>query len=68
MQVRLPRTAILGSALLAALVVLCGCGSIGEVLYDFDGDGSLDGEDCAPEDATIYPGAPSDQYGDISRQ
>ena len=35
----------------------------GSALYDFDGDDSPDTEDCAPEDASIYPGAP-DLLGD----
>ncbi len=45
-----------------ALLAL-GCGSTGEVLQDFDGDGSLDANDCGPAEATIYPGA-ADAYGD----
>jgi len=39
-----------GVALLAA------CPS-GDDLFDFDGDGSLDQDDCAPEDPSIYPDA-----------
>ena len=27
-----------------------GCSSPGEVLLDFDGDGSLDADDCGPDD------------------
>ena len=30
---------------------------------DFDGDGAPDALDCAPEDPTVYPGAP-DEFGD----
>ena len=30
---------------------------------DFDGDGWPDGQDCVPDDATVYPGA-YDEYGD----
>jgi hypothetical protein len=40
-----------------------GCNSPGEVLHDFDGDGSLDADDCDPGDGTIHPGAP-DSFGD----
>ena len=44
-------------SLLPCLILLfAACGGDGD-LYDFDGDGSLDGEDCAPEDPLIYPGA-----------
>ena len=32
-----------------------GCNDSAEI-YDFDGDGSLDSEDCAPADAEVYPG------------
>lgn len=35
----------------------------GSGLYDFDGDGSPDSEDCAPSDASVYPGA-TDLLGD----
>ena len=34
-----------------------GCNSPGEVLQDFDRDGSLDADDCGPDDGTIHPGA-----------
>ena len=40
-----------------------GCGSGVEVLADFDGDGSLDANDCDAADSSIHPGAP-DAYGD----
>ena len=40
-----------------------GCGSTGAVLQDFDGDGSLDSDDCGPSDASVYPGA-DDPYDD----
>ena len=49
-----PRT-LLPITLLALLV---GCiGGAGQDSYDFDGDGSTDSEDCAPEDPSIHPGA-----------
>ncbi len=47
---------------LLALLAL-GCNSPGEVLQDFDGDGSLDADDCEPADASIHPSA-DDPYGD----
>ena len=50
------------SLLLGLSVALVGCPE-GSSLYDFDGDGSPDSEDCAPEDASTYSGAP-DPYGD----
>ena len=34
---------------------LIGCP--GGDLYDFDGDGSPDSEDCEPQDADVFPGA-----------
>ena len=37
------------------VAVLAGC-TAGSV-FDFDLDGSVDSEDCAPQDPTIYPGA-----------
>jgi hypothetical protein len=40
-----------------------GCASQGNVLYDFDDDGSLDADDCAPSDPLIHPGA-DDPHGD----
>ena len=50
--------------LLILLVLLAlGCSSPGEVLHDFDGDGSLDANDCGPADASIHPTA-DDPYGD----
>ena len=55
---------LLSNALLAALVLLGGCSATGDVLHDFDGDGSLDSDDCAPDDAAVYPGAETDSYGD----
>jgi hypothetical protein len=45
-----------------ALLLLVACGS-DEGLYDSDGDGSLDHEDCAPADPTVHPDA-QDPYGD----
>ena len=47
-------------ALLCAALWLAGCE---RPRPDFDGDGEPDDEDCAPQDATIYTGAP-DPYGD----
>jgi hypothetical protein len=38
-----------------SLLSLWACGPSDE-LYDFDGDGSLDSEDCAPQDPDVYPG------------
>ena len=46
-----------------ALLATHGCNSTGEVLQDFDRDGSLDADDCGPADETIHPGA-SDSFGD----
>jgi len=45
-----------------ALLAL-GCSTGNESLLDFDGDGSLDENDCDSADAQIYPGA-ADAYGD----
>jgi len=52
-----PRVAIL---LALALALLAGPGCPEDPLYDFDGDGSVNGEDCAPEDPDIYPGQTED--------
>ena len=41
---------------LLVLSLLAGCSQAS--LYDFDGDGIPDSEDCAPEDPNIYPTAP----------
>ena len=46
-----------------ALLATVGCISPGAALQDFDGDGSLDADDCGPAEATIYPGA-ADSFGD----
>ena len=43
---------LFAAGLLAALPLLPACSA------DSDGDGSPDDVDCAPEDASIYPGAP----------
>ena len=48
--------------LVVALFALLGCQEAVS-LYDFDEDGSLDGDDCAPSDPLIHPGA-DDPYGD----
>jgi len=50
------------SALLTAILILTGCPNQSG-LYDFDGDGYIDAEDCGPEDPDVYPDAP-DPYGD----
>ena len=42
--------------------LLAGCPG-GTETYDFDGDGTVDSNDCGPEDPAIYPEAP-DQVGD----
>lgn len=44
-----------GLSLLAAAALLVGCPATG--MYDFDGDGSADNADCAPEDPEIHPPA-----------
>ena len=43
-------------ATLGIVLLLGGCGG-GSTNYDLDGDGSLDSEDCAPDDPAIHPGA-----------
>ncbi len=50
---------------LLALLAGCATGSIGS--QDFDGDGTQDGDDCDPSNASIYPGA-EDPYGDTIDQ
>jgi hypothetical protein len=52
----------LGPLVMAALLPLAACQS-SVSLYDFDGDGSLDQDDCHPSDPEIHPGA-IDVYGD----
>jgi len=47
---------LMAMGMVFALLAL-GCDNRGEVLQDFDGDGSLDANDCDPADASIYPGA-----------
>ena len=44
-------------------ILLVACGQPTSPLYDLDGDGALDADDCAPEDPNIFFGA-SDPYGD----
>jgi len=53
------KSSLLGVALLGLFLAGCPQNS----LYDFDGDGIPDTEDCAPEDPDIYPTAP-DTEGD----
>ena len=48
--------------LAAVALLLAGCPDTSSI-FDFDGDGIPDTEDCGPEDATVYLGAP-DPYGD----
>jgi hypothetical protein len=48
--------------MLALSLLFTACPNSSE-LYDFDKDGSLDAEDCAPSDPLIHPGA-DDPYGD----
>ncbi len=48
---------------IAIAVTGLGCAGQGNVLYDFDDDGSLDADDCAPSDPLIHPAA-DDPYGD----
>jgi hypothetical protein len=55
---------LLYSATLGPLGALVGCGSVGGILYDYDGDGSMDEDDCAPADPDVFPGATVDEYGD----
>jgi len=43
----------------ALLLLVVGCPG-GDDTYDFDGDGTVDSNDCAPEDPAVYPEAPDD--------
>ena len=45
-------------------LLMGGCGPASEVLHDFDGDGSIDQDDCGPDNPDVYPGARVDEYGD----
>ena len=47
--------------LLILLLLLVGCPGVARE-FDFDGDGTDDNEDCAPEDPAIHPGA-DDPFG-----
>jgi hypothetical protein len=49
--------------LIILFVLLSACGKPTE-FYDFDGDGSLDSDDCAPSDPSIHPGVTGDEVGD----
>jgi predicted outer membrane repeat protein len=40
-----------------AWVVVWAVGCTNPALFDYDGDGTVDAEDCAPENPDIYPGA-----------
>ena len=53
------------SVVLAVGTLLSSSCAVGttETRYDFDEDGIEDGADCAPAEASIYPGAP-DAFGD----
>ena len=44
------------------LFALAGCSESGSDLYDFDGDGVLDEDDCQPDDASAHFGA-DDVFG-----
>ena len=45
------------AALLVGIALLVACDEE-DPLFDFDGDGTVDDEDCAPEDPEVHPGAP----------
>ena len=49
--------------LLSLCGALIGCADTAGNLYDFDGDGVQDSEDCDPADPTIHSGA-DDPFGD----
>ncbi len=49
--------------LLCSAICLASCAQQQPVLVDFDGDNSPDSDDCDPNDASIFPGAP-DSLGD----
>ena len=58
------RTARLFLPLAVALVPLLLVGCVDKSsLFDFDGDGFLDADDCGPEDPAVFPGS-VDLYGD----
>ena len=50
------RHLVLQTRFLLGLLLLSACGGSDADLYDLDGDGSLDAEDCAPDDPAIHPG------------
>ena len=58
----MPANRLLPVALLA-LISLWSCLEEPNNLVDFDGDGSLDQNDCQPANPAVYPGA-ADGYGD----
>ena len=43
--------------------LVLGCPTTEAPVYDFDGDGTIDANDCGPEEPDTYPGAP-DPFGD----
>jgi len=57
----LRRSLLLAVSLSFAALIGCTGGTSG--IYDFDGDGSADEDDCDSADPNIYPGA-EDRYGD----
>jgi hypothetical protein len=51
------------SVLVLSLFILLPGRILGASVYDYDGDGVTDANDCAPSDPAVYPGAP-DPAGD----
>jgi|GEM_PF-2779394 len=60
MQPQLAQSLLLAAGLLMAF----GCSNLGPTNFDFDGDGSLDEDDCQPADPTIFPNAPDPEDED----